>query len=277
MSANLELVADVACQTAENPLWHPMEQLLYWIDIPTGRIFRYDPALGEHEQCYSGETIGGFTIQIDGSLLLFMARGSVRVWRNGETETLIDELPDERTTRFNDVIADPAGRVFCGTMSTKERAARLYRLDTDGTITRVLDGIGQSNGMGFTPDDCGFYHTDTTNRAIYRFDYDKTSGAITNRRIFAEVPDREGIPDGLTVDAEGYIWSARWDGSCLVRYAADGSEERRIQFPVNNVTSVTFGGPDYCDIYVTTASGALFRLRLDISGRPENLSRITAS
>jgi len=280
-----ELIADYRCVTGENPLWHPSEKRLYWVDIPTGRMFRYDPATGIHEQCYEGEDIGGFTIQADGALLLFMAKGAVKIWREGECTTVIDEVPDERESRFNDVIADPVGRVFCGTMPTKHRLGRLYRLDTDGTLTKLLDGVGCSNGMGFTPDRKHMYYTDSARREIYIFDYDMDTGTIANRRVFVRVPEGEGVPDGMTVDEEGYVWSALWDGGCLVRYAPDGTEVLRIHFPARKVSSVTFGGEDYTDIYVTTAggndkgkegpgAGALFRLNLGIRGVPEFPSRI---
>ncbi len=126
--------ADYACHTGENPLWHPDEGCVYWVDIPAGKLFRYYPDSGRHEMCWQGDAaVGGFTIQADGALLLFMARGAVKVWRDGRiVDTVIAEIPDERETRFNDVIADPAGRVICGTMPTTSRPARLYRLDTDG-------------------------------------------------------------------------------------------------------------------------------------------------
>ncbi len=280
-----EIVADYACVTGEGPLWHPDEGRLYWVDIPAGRMFRYDPATGAHQECYSGEVVGGFTIQEDGALLLFMARGAVAVWRGGDLDYVLDEIPDERESRFNDVIADPAGGVFCGTMPTGERPGRLYRLDTDRSITAVLDGIGCSNGMGFTPDRRRMYYTDSRAREIYLFDYDETSGAIANRRLFVQTPEGEGVPDGMTVDAEGCVWSARWDGRCVVRYAPDGTEERRVQFPARKVSSVTFGGEDYADMYVTTAggdkkeqegagAGALFRLNAGVRGVPEFCSRI---
>lgn len=280
-----ELVADYQCITGEGPLWHPDEKRVYWLDIPTGRMFRYEPATGKHEQCYQGEVIGGFTIQDDGALLLFMARGAVKIWREGQLTTVIEEIPDERETRFNDVIADPEGRVFCGTMPTKERLGRLYRLDPDGTLTKLLEGIGCSNGMGFTPDRKHMYYTDSPKREIYIFDYDQASGAITNQRVFVRTPEGEGVPDGMTVDAEGYVWGARWDGGILVRYAPDGSEVLRIHFPAKKVSSVTFGGEDYTDIYVTTAggdkketegwgAGGLFRLNLGIRGLPEFRSKI---
>ena len=280
-----ELVADYRCQTGEGPLWHPMEKLLYWVDIPTGRMFRFDPSTGEHEQFYDGEVVGGFTIQEDGALLLFMARGAVAIWRDGKLEYVIREHPEERDSRFNDVIADPAGRVFCGTMPTSERSSRLYRLDLDGSLTLVLEDVRLSNGMGFTPDRKQMYYTDTRARKLYFFDYDIDTGAITNQRVFLETPEGEGGPDGMTVDAEGFVWSARWDGSALYRYTPQGVEERRVRFPARKVSSLTFGGENLSDIYVTTAggqnkdeegsgAGGLFRLELGIRGLPEFASRV---
>ncbi|MCP4544536.1 MAG: SMP-30/gluconolactonase/LRE family protein [Chloroflexi bacterium] len=283
-----ELIADYQCKIGEGPLWHPGEQRLYWVDIPTGRMFRYDPATGAHEQCYQGEVVGGFTTQVDGALLLFMAKGAIKIWREGELITVVDEIPDERESRFNDVIADPAGRVFCGTMPTESRPGRLYRLDTDGTLTQLLDGITCSNGLGFTPNRQQMYYTDSFKRKIYLFDYDQGSGDIRNQRVFVRTPEDGGFPDGMTVDAEGCIWSARWDGGCLVRYTPDGSEILRIPLPATKITSVTFGGADYADMYVTTAggdnkaedgpgAGALFRLDLGIQGVPEFPSKIAVS
>ena len=285
MTTEPELIADYRCKTGEGPLWHPDERRLYWVDIPAGRMFRYDPATGDHEQCYEGEVVGGFTVQADGALLLFGAWGAVTIWREGQLETIVDEIPDERDSRFNDVIADPEGRVFCGTMATTDHAGRLYRLDPDGTITPVLDGVRISNGLGFSPDRTQLYYTDSPTLTISVFDYDRRSGTIANRRDFVRTPEGEGIPDGMTVDAEGAVWSARWDGGCLVRYTPQGVEERRITFPAKKVSSVTFGGDDYTDMYITTAggddkaeegpgAGALFRLRLGVRGVPEFRSRI---
>ena len=280
-----QLIADYNCEIGEGPLWHPGEKRVYWTDILTGRMFRYDPATGKHEQFYEGEVVGGFTIQADGDLLLFMARGAIKTWRNGTLTTIIDEIPEERESRFNDVIADVGGRVFCGTMPTEDRLGRLYQLDTNGQLTQLLDGITCSNGIGFTPDRKQMYYTDSMKCHIYLFDYDGETGTITNQRLFVQTREDEGVPDGMTVDAEGYIWSARWDGSCLVRYAPDGTEDRRIHFPAKKVSSVIFGGDDYTDMYVTTAggdnkaddgagAGALFRVNLGIKGLPEFPSHV---
>ena len=282
-----ELIADYQCVTGEGPLWHPLDKRLYWTDIHTGRMFRYDPLSGKHEQFYEGDKVGGFTIQADGGLLLFGAGGSIRTWKQGRTSTLIHEIPAEVDSRFNDVIADPTGAVFCGTMSSPDHAGRLYRLDQSGNLTKVLDGVGTSNGMGFTPDGEHMYYTDTRKREIYIFRYNPYSGSISHRQVFVRVPDEEseGGPDGMTVDADGYVWSARWDGGCLVRYTPDGIEERRVRFPAKKVSSVTFAGEDCTDMYVTTAggndkgangpgAGALFRINLGIKGVPEFLSRV---
>ena len=281
-----ELIADYACKTGEGPLWHPDEKRLYWVDIPNGRMFRYDPATEKHEQFYEGEVVGGFTIQQDGALLLFMARGAIAIWREGqELDYVVPELEHEGASRFNDVIADPAGRVFCGTMPSPDHLGRLYQLDLDGAIVEVLSEVGCSNGMGFTADRRRMYFTDLPTKRIDVFDYDEETGELANRRPFVAVGEEEGIPDGMTVDAEGGVWGARWDGSCLVRYTSEGVEERRVELPARKVSCATFGGDDYGDLYVTTGggdekategdgAGALFRVRPGIQGVPEFRSRI---
>jgi D-xylonolactonase len=224
-------------------------------------------------------------MQADGSLLLFKAQGAIERWHQGKVTPLFSEIPAERDTRFNDATADLMGRVFCGTMATAQHQGRLYRLDPDGTLHQLLDGIEVSNGIGFTPNRQRMYYTDSDKREIYCFDYDVKTGNISNQRVFIQTPVTEGVPDGLTVDAEGYIWSARWDGSALYRYSPKGEEVLRILFPAKKVSSVTFGGDDYSDIYITTAggnnrteegegAGAVFHLNLGIQGRPEFVSKI---
>ena len=280
-----ELIADYLNHVGEGPLWHVTDRRLYWVDIPQGRIFWFDPETGEHAQFFQERVIGGFTIQQDGSLLLFMDRGSIAILREGELSYVVDEILEERDTRFNDVIADPRGSVFCGTMPTETQPAKLYRLDPEGSLTVVLDDIGLSNGLGFTLDRKQMYYTDSFARKIYIFDYDERTSEISNQRVFVETPDGQGIPDGMTVDAEGYVWSARADGSALFRYTPNGEQERAIPFPAKKVSSVTFGGADMDEIYVTTiggdnkdeegpGAGALFRLTLGIKGVPDFYSRI---
>ena len=283
-----EMILDLECDLGENPLWHPHEQRLYWTDITRGRLFRYDPATGSHEQFYQGEPVGGFTFQADGGLLLFMHRGRIAVWRDGQLKNVVDEIPGELDCRFNDVIADPAGRVFCGTMPLESHArpGRLYRLDADGSLQIMLDGIVTSNGMGFTLNRRGMYYTDSGPRRIYYFDYDEAHGTLANQRTWLQVPENEGVPDGMKVDAAGTVWSARWDGSAVYHYNPQGAELERIPFPARKVTSVAFGGPGLTDLYATTAlsegsraqegsgAGALFRLRGAGRGVAEFYSRV---
>ncbi|MFW6060517.1 MAG: SMP-30/gluconolactonase/LRE family protein, partial [Phycisphaeraceae bacterium] len=260
---------------------------LYWTDIPTGRLFRYDPASDQAEQIYEGRPVGGFTFQEDGALLLFRDHGNVVVWRDGkEVRTIIDEIPDERGTRFNDVFADPEGRVFCGTMPLPEqRAGRLYRLDPDGSCHLLLENIACSNGMDLTPDGTQFYYTDSGARTIYLFDYDRATGNLTNQRPFLEVPEDAGLPDGMTVDATGDIWNARFNGGCVCHITADGSLAEKIDLPAKQITSLIFAGDDYTDLYITSAgaqnkpdtgahAGALFHFRPGVQGKPEHASRI---
>lgn len=284
---SIERIADTRCETGEGPMWHPGEECLYWIDIQGKKLYRYDPESEEYERLLNGYQIGGYTINVDGSLLLFMDQGQIARWDGTGLQTLIDELPDEQNSRFNDVIADPLGRVFCGTMPTENELGSLYRLELDGSITRVVDGVAVANGLGFTLDRRSLYFTESRADRIYRFEYDQSTGAIGNREVFVDATDEDGVPDGMTVDAEGNVWSARWNGGCMVKHAPDGSELDRIEFPAKKVSSVTIAGPDYQTAYVTTAggdnradegdgAGALFRLPLDVAGVPEFPSRFGA-
>ena len=282
-----ELVVDEPSGTGEGPLWNEDERALYWVDIPTGRLFRYSPATDTNELAYQHDSmIGGYTFQADGAILLFGMRGQILRWNAGAVETVVSDIERERDGRFNDVIADPEGRVFCGTMPTDDHLARLYRLDLDGSLTEVFDDIGLSNGLGFSPDNRVMYHTDSNNRRISRLDYDAASGELTKRATLIETPDDGSVPDGMAVDAEGTIWSARWDGHALYRYGADGQSLGKVPFPVRKVSSVTFAGDDYTTAYVTTAgggnrgdaegatAGSLYRVNLGVRGRPPFRSRI---
>ena len=277
---DVEIVANLGCELGEGPLWHPQEKCLYWTDITQGLLHRYTPASGRCECVLEGRPIAGVTRQADGSLLLFRDRGTIEVFRNGRiAETIVAEIPEESGHRFNDVIADSCGRVFCGTMAPNwhEVPGRLYCIDTDGSYRLVLEQVGLPNGMGFTPDRRHIYLTDSANRTIYSFDYDSQNGVLANRQVFAEVKP-PALPDGLTVDEAGNVWSACWDGSCVICYAPNGSIEKTLSLPTPNVTSVTFGGDDYADLYITSAAidcadsryaGALFRIRKAGRGCPE--------
>ena len=289
MSKEPMIVADTQLETGEGPLWHPEDEVIYWIDIPNGELHAYDPVTDDHQHLYTTTVIGGFTIQQDGSLLLF-EQDCVERWDHGDVET-VARFPELSETRFNDVIAGPEGRVYAGVMPTDGRPGALYRFDVDGSFTRVVDGVDLPNGLGFTLDKDALYFTDTCyydeqrGGEIYRYDYDRATGTLSNPTIAVDATDQPGLPDGMTIDEEGFIWSANWNGSCLVRYSPNGKVDRRIEFPARKVACPTFGGPDYETLYVATAcvethdeegegAGALFRVDTAAGGRPEFRSRI---
>lgn len=284
------IVTNVRCSIGENPIWHPFEKELYWLDIPIGAIYGYNPENNKTKKVYEGNyVIGGFTIQEDGSLLLFMEKGAIVIWQNGKLRKVIDEIPILKDTRFNDVITDPAGRVFCGTMPDENGIAYLFRLERNGDIKLVVDNIGLSNGMGFTPDKKQMYFTDSKKGEISIFDYNQKNGTLSNRKVFIKVKEKDPHvePDGLTVDYEGYVWSAQWNGSCVKRYDTNGKEVMKIILPTEKITSLTFAGDDCKDIFITSAigedkevqkkdnnAGALFNFKYGVAGLPEHLSRI---
>ena len=290
---SLELIADYPCETGEGPLWHPEEACLYWVDIPPGHLYRYDPASGRHERVFEADrSIGGFTIQENGDLLLFMAAGRVMTWNRNGTDIVIPQVDRDLGTRFNDVSAGPQGQVFCGTMATSRTGpadGHLYRLDPDGTLDIKLTGIGTSNGMAWTPDRSRFLHTDTRTRCITSYawndatgDFDPATGALVY-----QAPEEVdyGRPDGMTIDADGDLWIAHWDGFSVVHADPNGQVKEILALPVRKVSSVTIAGPDMTDMYITTAggtdrsfngadAGSLFRISGIARGQPEFRSRI---
>lgn len=243
------IVADEQAVVGEGALWDPIERCVYWVDIRTGRAFRFDPVTGENHTIHRGVNVGGLRRNRQGGLVLGTWEG-VLLWRSDDDNHWWCCDPE---LQFNDVAAGPDGSFYAGSYFG-DRPGRLYRFRPDGRVDVVAEGVGISNGMGFSPDLRTFYHTDSTPRTIYRYDYDPVRHELSNRRVFATLPDVEGVPDGMTVDADGFVWSAVWGSGAVLRFDPDGHEERRIRFPATQTSSVTFGGRDLTDLYVTTAS-----------------------
>jgi D-xylonolactonase len=189
-------------------------------------------------------------LQADGTFLLFQD-GRVSILGLDGVQRVVASDLCPGNDRFNDVIADPEGRVFAGAMGGN---GRLLRFDRDGSVKQVLEGIGIPNGMGFTLDLKGMYFTDSVPRQIYRFDYDRGTGALSHRRVFAEIPQDQGVPDGMAVDAEGFVWTAVWFGGRLKRYAPDGTLDSEVHLPVRQTSAIAFGGPALSHVYVTSAA-----------------------
>ena len=289
----IEKLAEENAQVGEGPMWDVDQQKLIWTDIETGRLFSYDPATSTNTQIHQGHNIGGLVLNRQGGYLTFIWSG-VALWKSDDEWVRIHpETYAGEQLQFNDVNAAPGGRVFAGTYF-EDKPGKLYRFDPDGTVEVVAEGIGCSNGMGFSPDLGTMYYTDSAARIIYAYDYDQASGRIGNQRKLIQISSADGVPDGMTVDAEGFIWSANWFGGCIIRFDPDGVEERRIQTPALQTSSVMFGGRNLDELYFTTAAvkveqgspldprgydwaaynngyrgGGLFRVKLDIQGREE--------
>jgi sugar lactone lactonase YvrE len=286
----MEIKQLVDCRTilGEGPLWDVDQQRIYWIDSFGCKVYRATPEGTEIETWDVPEKIGSMALRKDGEGAVVSLRTGFHFldFRTGACELIVDPEPDLETTRINDGKVDKRGRFLAGSMDMLEAApfGALYRLDPDLTCHKLEEGIMVSNGPCWSPDGKTFYFTDTWSGDIWAYDYDLETGTLSNRRTFASVKKNGGVPDGSTVDAEGFVWNALVYGGEIVRYAPDGGVDRRIEMPVKKVTSVMFGGPDLDVLYVTSMAkpplphlpedgplgGSLFAIYgLGIRGLPE--------
>ncbi|HEV2527501.1 MAG TPA: SMP-30/gluconolactonase/LRE family protein [Thermomicrobiales bacterium] len=284
----VSLVLDLPLQLGEGAIWHEGECKLYFVDIQGKTLHRFDPRTGEHAVVLEGQTISGMTVQETDELLLFQDGGRISRFVDGNVIPLREPIPEDAGTRFNDVIADPRGRVFCGTMPSSDRPGHLYRLDPDGSLRTVIHDAGVSNGMDFSTDGRWFYHTNTTRETITRYPYDLETGDFPEHGgevIIGPPTDREGKPDGMTFDATGGIWSCHWGGSAVHHFSPQGDHLQTVTIPAKNVTSIAFVGDDYRRAYITSAggddrdangefAGSVFVLDCPTAGRPPFCSRI---
>lgn len=259
------LIVDANNHLGEGPLWDVKEQRLYWIDSTAAEISSCRADGSDVRRYFVPRHIGSMALCERGGAVVALANGLH--FYDFETQTvklIADPESDDPETRFNDGKVDRRGRFVAGTMAydfdrydadrgqRSSRSGALYRLDTDGSVTRLDGGISCSNGPCWSPDNRTFYFTDTYDRQMYAYDYDIETGAVANRRVFASARDMAGTFDGATVDAEGYVWSALVFGGRILRFAPDGTLDRVVEFPVRNLTSVMFGGPDLDILFVTT-------------------------
>ncbi|MET0742632.1 MAG: SMP-30/gluconolactonase/LRE family protein [Microvirga sp.] len=274
----------------EGPVWNAEKGILQWIDILAPALHRSDPATGRDEVIPLPEIVGAFAECSSGGLVLASQSGfSILDPLSGAQTRIVDPEADLPGNRFNDGKCDSRGRFWAGSMDMTVAPGRgnLYRLDADGSVHCLERHIGISNGLGWSPDDRLMYFTDSLARTIFVYDFDPGDGVIANRRVFAQSPDNMGVPDGLTVDAEGFVWSAQWDGWQVIRYAPDGSIDRTVSVPVPRPTSCTFGGPGLSTLFITSArirlsspqiaeaplSGSVFACEAGVRGLPEHVFR----
>jgi L-arabinonolactonase len=274
-------VLDAGAELGEGTFWDARAQVLWWVDIWGRAIHRYDPATGRDEVFPTPRDVGCVAPRTSGGLIVTLADGFH--FFDPTTDVfapIIDPEPEKVLTRFNDGKTDRQGRFWSGTMFEAaglpfESAGTLYRLDADLSYHAMLTGIGCPNGLAFSPDSRTLYFGDSPAGLVWAFDFDASTGDIANRRVFIDMRDSGGSPDGATVDAEGCYWSTVPETGRVCRFDPDGKLMRTLALPTSIPTCCEFGGPDLEILYVTTArlrkltaspAGALFAIHPGVRG-----------
>ncbi|MBR8641502.1 SMP-30/gluconolactonase/LRE family protein [Streptomyces tuirus] len=251
MTTPYEVAVRAEAELGEGPTWDAATGRLLWIDILGSRVHTYDPATGHRTVRRTEQHVGAVKPRAGGGLVLNLRDGIGLLDPEGDFRWLHHEPVPGR--RANDAAVAPDGTLWAGTMRYDEApgGGTLSRIGGDGSVEVVLDDVTVSNGTGWSPDGRLMYYVDTPTRRVDVFDY--ADGRVSGRRPLTEIEDGAGFPDGLTVDAEGCVWVALWDGAAVRRYTPDGELERVIPLPVPRVTACAFAGPDLTDLYITTA------------------------
>ena len=282
----MALALDALARLGEGPVWDARERALYWVDIRAPALHRFEPATGAVRTWPMPEAIGSVALRERGGPLVALRSGlHVLDPASGALTLACAPEPDRTENRLNDGRCDREGRFWVGSMHEREPGptGALYRVDPDRRSHRIFDGITIPNGLGWSPDGRVMYFTDTPPRTIHAYDFDAGTGTPGEARVFARVPQDAGYPDGATVDAEGFLWSAHWDGWRVTRYAPDGRVDRVIGLPVQRPTCCAFGGDALDVLYVTSAAaglgsaerargplaGGLFAVEVGVRGLPE--------
>lgn len=249
-----EVAVRAEATLGEGPTWDAAHQRLLWIDILGARLHTYAPASGHRTVRVLDQHIGAVKPRANGGLVLNLRDGVALLDGDGPDGSFRwlhhEPVPGRRA---NDAAVAPDGSLWAGTMRYDEApgGGTLSRITADGTHTTVLDDVAVSNGTGWSPDGRLMYYVDSPTRRIDVLDHE--DGRVTGRRPFVDIEDGAGFPDGLTVDADGGVWVALWDGGAVRRYTPEGQLDRVIALPVPRVTACAFGGPDLTDLYISTA------------------------
>jgi sugar lactone lactonase YvrE len=273
----------------EGPRWHAERGELLWVDILGHALHRGRPGPGGALESVATITVdrpvGAVAPALGGGYVLAAGTGFLYVDDAGAVQELAQPEAGRRDVRMNDGACDPQGRFWAGTMAYDESpgAGVLYRLELDGTCTRVLAGLTISNGIGWSPDGATMYLADSGTGLVEAFAFDGATGDLSERRTLVRIQQPGVVPDGLTVDQQGAIWVALWGGGAVQRYGPDGALLAAVRLPVDQPTSCAFGGPELATLFVTTAragldeaalacqphAGHVFRVDgLDVTGMP---------
>ncbi|HEY1853317.1 MAG TPA: SMP-30/gluconolactonase/LRE family protein [Solirubrobacterales bacterium] len=271
----------------EGTVWDSRSGRLVTVDITAGLVHRWQPETGEQDTFSMDGEVSAAVPCRDGGLVLAVGHRLLLRPENGPPTVIAEAESEFEANRFNDCRCDPQGRLWAGTMSMERRAgtAALYRLDPDGELSKIIDRTTISNGLAWSPSGSLMYFIDSTTQRIDAFDFEPASGEIESRRPLVEIEPEDGLPDGMTIDAEGCIWVALFGGGAIRRYTPDGQLDAEVSLPVTNPTCPGFGGADLDVLFVTSArhrlspdqlaaeplAGALLAIEGVAQGCPPNL------
>ncbi|MFS8211338.1 SMP-30/gluconolactonase/LRE family protein [Paenibacillus polymyxa] len=276
------IVIDAKAKLGEGPSWDQRFQRLFWVDIEGFQLHIYDPSTCTDRTIDVGEHIGAVVPYLKNKVIVALISGLYCLDIETGAKVLIHDPEEGRLgNRFNDGKCDPAGRFLAGTMSLNDEHAQgaLYSLSTKGHVSLLVDKASISNGLAWSADHRTMYFIDTPTLEVVSFDYDVAQGTIRNKQLVARLDESEGYPDGMTIDAEGMLWIARWGGKRVSRiHPAHGEVIAEVSLPVNCVTSCAFGGEHLDELYITTAqddnsadqplAGGLFMVKTGVKGTP---------
>lgn len=284
----MELRCVVNCGNilGEGAIWDEATSALWWVDIQGALLQSFTPSTGKVATHRLPERIGSFALRANGTGFICAFESGFALYdpATGSCDWIARPEKDMPRNIMNDGKCDRQGRFWAGSLNEDENAptGALYRIGIDRSCTKIESGITVSNALCWSPDSRTMYYGDSVARTIWAYDFNAASGTASNRRVFATTA-APAVPDGATVDAEGFIWNAEWDGWCITRYAPDGRIDRVIDLPVQKVTSCAFGGPGLKTLYITSASrdltpdqlaaqplaGHLLALEPGVAGLPE--------
>ncbi|XP_074520574.1 regucalcin isoform X2 [Halichoeres trimaculatus] len=262
-SAKVETVVKLGALVGEGPVWEESEQTLLFVDIAGQKIHRWSPATNQIQSVETSDMVGFVVPRRSGGYVAGVGRSFMAVdWSTQAMTHLLEVDEDKPNNRFNDAKVDPTGRLLAGTMGREVRPAELERqqgslfsLDSDLRVTKHLSQVDISNGMDWSLDQRTFFYIDSLSLTVDAFDYDTTTGHLDNRRVVYRMAEEEGLPDGMTIDLEGRLWVACYNAGRVINIdPATGVRLHTVSLPAMKTTSCCFGGPDYSDLYVTSAS-----------------------
>jgi sugar lactone lactonase YvrE len=284
----VETVLDAGATIGESPAWSADQRALFWIDIKKPALYRLDPQSGSQRCWLVTSDIGGFGLMADGvGAVVALRAGLFKLdFGSGALEQLAAAPYDQSLFRFNEAACDAAGRLWIGVMcdpvdgKSRREEAPLHSFTLANGLVEASDRSALHNGMGWRPDGKEFYLSHSYRQEILAFAYDPETVRLGEKRVFANLPQHLGIPDGAAVDSEGGYWCACHGGGRLRRFNADGTVDRDLMLPVSQPTMCAFGGEKLDELYITSArdkltaeglekeplAGAILRVRPGIRG-----------